>query len=58
MNNQGYIQQLNNVNNHKPLKVRPCFIRLLRDKDVDQRTRKKYKKNEAEVNIYNYQKLL
>lgn len=53
MNNQGYIQQLNNAHNQKPLKVRPCFIRLLRDKDVDQRTRKKYKKNEAEVNIYN-----
>lgn len=35
---------------HNPLKVRPCFIRLLRDKELDKHIRKRYKKNETEVN--------
>lgn len=33
-------------------KVRPCFIRLMRDKEVDQRLSKKSKKNETEVMSY------
>lgn len=32
-----------------PLKVRPCFIRLLRNKELDTHIRKKYKKSETEV---------
>jgi len=32
-----------------PLKVRPCFIRLLRDKELDKHI-KRYKKTETEVN--------
>lgn len=44
-----------NINNEnvfvqKALKVRPCFIRLMRDKEVDQRLSKKCKKSETEVN--------
>lgn len=33
-----------------PLKTKSCFIRLLRDKEVEERIRKKYKKNDTEVN--------
>lgn len=32
-----------------PLKVRPCFIRLFRDRDLDKQI-KRCKKNETEVN--------
>lgn len=32
-----------------PLKVRPCFIRLFRDKELDKQI-KRSKKNETEVN--------
>lgn len=46
---QGNINNDNNVAAERALKVRPCFIRLMRDKDVDQRLSKKCKKNEAEV---------
>lgn len=35
-----------------PSKVRSCFIRLLRDREIDERTRKKYKKNEKDVIRY------
>ncbi|OAD52774.1 Protein polybromo-1 [Eufriesea mexicana] len=45
---QGNINNENNVSVHKALKVRPCFIRLMRDKEVDQRLSKKCKKNETE----------
>lgn len=34
-----------------PLKVRPCFVRVLRDKDLDDHI-KRYKKNDTEVNRY------
>lgn len=47
---QGNINNRNNVSVQKALKVRPCFIRLMRDKEVDQRLSKKCKKNETEVN--------
>ena len=47
---QGNINDENNVSIQKALKVRPCFIRLMRDKEVDQRLSKKCKKNETEVN--------
>lgn len=36
-----------------PLKVRPCFVRVLRDKDLDDHI-KRYKKNDTEVNRYNF----
>jgi hypothetical protein len=29
--------------------IKPCSIRLLRDRDIDQRLRKKCKKNEAGI---------
>lgn len=47
---QGDCSNENNVFIQKALKVRPCFIRLMRDKEVDQRLSKKCKTNEAEVN--------
>lgn len=41
---------INNATVQNPLKTRSCFIRLLRDKEVEERIRKKYKKNDTEVN--------
>lgn len=47
-----FVQNKQNALNtaQNPLKVRPCFIRLLRDKELDKHIRKRYKKNETEVN--------
>lgn len=47
-----FVQSKQNALNtaQNPLKVRPCFIRLLRDKELDKHIRKRYKKNETEVN--------
>lgn len=39
-----------NISLQKTLKVRPCFIRLMRDREVDQRLSKKSRRNETEVN--------
>lgn len=46
-----FVQNKQNALNtaQNPLKVRPCFIRLLRDKELDKHIRKRYKKNESEV---------
>lgn len=53
MSEQGYSNKQENIFfAQKTLKVRPCFIRLLRDHEVDQRLSKKCKKNETEVNKY------
>lgn len=50
-----FVQSKQNALNaaQNPLKVRPCFIRLLRDKELDKHIRKRYKKNETEVNKNN-----
>ena len=32
--------------------IKPCTIRILRDREIDQRIRKKYKKNEARSYIF------
>lgn len=40
---------LNSNTIQNPLKVRPCFVRVLRDKDLDDHI-KRYKKNDTEVN--------
>lgn len=34
--------------------IKPCTIRLMRDRDIDQRSRKKCKKNEAGIHAFAY----
>lgn len=41
-----------NAEDSSPVKkepIKPCSIRLMRDRDIDQRLRKKCKKNEAGI---------